>query len=166
LAAAPGYAALLERNLHASPLRLPDAEREGLFATGLLPAEAAAVAAWLVPGGRLPSVAEWRLIYRSFQTRAFSPPPPAGSAPDDDGAARLLALLWRQQPPRTLLEASLMMGGVVEWARDGDAWIGLGRPRPGLHHNLWNPLHETVQPLRPDARLPYFGARVVVGRDG
>jgi hypothetical protein len=172
LAALPDHAALLARNLRATPLPFGDADREGLFATELLPAEAAAVAAWLIPGGRLPSVAEWRVVCRSLQARTFSPPPapPAGTAPGsvsgDDGAARLLDLLFRRSPPKSLLEASLMLGGVVEWARDGDAWVGLGRPRASFHSNLWSPLRETVQPLHPDARLPYFGARVVVGHAG
>jgi hypothetical protein len=82
LAALPDHAALLARNLRATPLPFGDADREGLFATELLPAEAAAVAAWLIPGGRLPSVAEWRVVCRSLQARTFSPPPapPAGTA--------------------------------------------------------------------------------------
>jgi hypothetical protein len=58
-------------------------------------------------------------------------------------------------------EFCLFHGGLVEWVRHGESWVGLGAPRPEFHPHLWNPLTHEVKPIRPDERLPYFGLRLV-----
>jgi len=76
-------------------------------------------------------------------------------------AAALLRRLEEQARPQTLLDLSLMRGGVVEWVRDGSTWTGLGKPRSSFQPNLWNPLRETVPPVRLNQRVFFFGARLV-----
>ena len=63
--------------------------------------------------------------------------------------------------PRWLLDLCMLRSGVVEWAKEGEAWVGLGAPRPQFHPNLWDPLANTVRPMSTDQRLKYFGFRLV-----
>ena len=81
--------------------------------------------------------------------------------PGDERPAILMQRLWAEPTPPTLLAASLLTGGLVEWVRDADAAVGLGAPRQGFHPNLWQPLQAVQRPLRADARIRYFGARVM-----
>lgn len=153
------YEELLALNPRVSPQRFTPEQRERLFLTGPLPAEVEAYAAWLGEGYRLPTVTEWRASYRRFQATAFTP---LAASPAAGGrAAALLRRLEQQVRPQTLLDFSLMRGGVVEWARDRNAWVGLGAPQPRFQPNLWNPLSDTVPPIRPNQRLAFFGARLV-----
>ena len=156
------YEELLTLNPRVSPQCFTPEQREGLFLTGLLPAEAEAYAAWLEDGYRLPTVAEWRASYRCFQSTAFTPLV-ASPAPGVRAAA-LLRRLEEQARPQTLFDFSLMRGGVVEWVRDHNAWTGLGAPRPGFQPNLWNPLSDTVPPVRLNQHVAFFGARLVCER--
>ncbi len=195
----------LTLNPRVSPQRFTPEQRERLFLTGLLAAEAEAYAAWLGDGYRLPTVTEWRAIYRCFQSIKLNchsgkdagiqsqgcealgssgssavthslPSLDAGFRLPcrNDGvlsqnenswptpcAAALLRRLEAQVRPQTLLDFSLLRGGVVEWVRDGNTWTGLGAPRPSFKPNLWNPLSDTVPPIRPNQRLAFFGARWV-----
>ena len=153
------YEELLTLNPRISLQRFTPEQRERLFLTGLLPAEAQDFATWLGDGYRLPTVAEWRAIYRCFQSTAFTPLV-ASPAPGVCAAA-LLRRLEEQSRPQTLLDFSLMRGGVVEWVRDRNAWTGLGAPQPRFQPNLFNPLSETVPPIRLNQRLAFFGARLV-----
>lgn len=153
------YEELLTLNPRVSPQRFTPEQRERLFLTGLLPAEAEAYAAWLGDGYRLPTVAEWRAIYQRFESTAFAP---FATSPTPDGkATALLRRLEAQARPQTLLDFSLMRGGVVEWVRDGNTWTGLGEPRFSFEPILWNPLKETVPPVRLNQRVAFFGARLV-----
>lgn len=164
IATMPDYDTLCEGNPRASPRHFTDRDREGLFATNLLPSEAAAIAAWLIPGGRLPSVAEWRAIWHHWATQPCAPSgaAPAGPLlPGDDRPTLLLHRLHQQLAPETLLQASLLCDGLVEWAGDGTDWVGIGQPRPAFYADLRNPLTAIHRPLRADQRIPYFGARVV-----
>lgn len=112
------YEELLTLNPRVAPQRFTPEQRERLFLTGLLPAEAEAYAAWLGEGYRLPTVAEWRVIYRRFQSTAFTP---LAALPTSGRTAALLRRLEAQARPQTLLDFSLMHGGVVEWVRDRNA---------------------------------------------
>lgn len=155
------YEELLKLNPRVSPQHFTPEQREGLFITGLLPAEATAYAAWLGEGYRLPTVAEWRGIYRCFQSTTFTPLEASPSPNNNVRAAILLRRMETQTRPKTLLDFSLMRGGVVEWVSDAKVWTGLGTPEPGFKPNLWDPLNETVSPIKPKKRLAYFGARLV-----
>jgi hypothetical protein len=106
------------------------------------------------------------------------------------GPASVIAKqLLGQFPARTLLNLSLMRGGLVEWVRDGTpavpshlaanrssgaastggnssnhdgtVWVGLGAPRPEFKAHLWDPLHDVIRPVRVGARVGYVGFRLV-----
>ena len=153
------YDEVLALNPRVSPQRFTSEQRERLFLTGLLAAEAQDFAAWLGDGYRLPTVAEWRAIYRCFQSTEFTPF--AASSTPDGKATALLRRLEQQTRPQTLLDFSLMRGGLVEWVLDGNTWTGLGKPRSSFQPNLWDPLRETVPPVRLSQCVFFFGVRLV-----
>lgn len=154
------YQKLLASNPAVGPEESLLEVRERLFVGGILPAEARTFARWLGEGFDLPTVKEWRGIYNVFKRT---------SLPRRDLAAELAPGLvatfvaeWAKQMPGSLmLDLSLMRGGLVEWARQGKTWVGLGAPRPQFQPNLWDPLDHEIKPLRPDERLPYFGFRLI-----
>lgn len=153
------YEDLLRLNPRVSPWRFAPEERERLFATGLLPEEAMAVAAWLGEGYRLPNLQEWRMAYRKLAHLRFA-------AIDRSRrisaiAAALICQLGEHLRPTTAFEASLIHGGVVEWVSSGADWIGVGAPEGRLKPNLWNPLSDEVTPVNVQIRLNYFGARLI-----
>ncbi|PZN69060.1 MAG: hypothetical protein DM484_30465 [Candidatus Methylumidiphilus alinenensis] len=86
---------------------------------------------------------------------------PITSPSQQELATILLRRLQDQAQSQSLLDLSLLRGGLVEWVRDGDAWKGLGAPRHSFKPNLWNPLSDTVQPIRTGQRLEFFGVRLV-----
>ena len=134
--------------------------REQFFISGVRPAEACAFARWLGDGFDLPTAAEWRAIYHSFQNERF----PSGSIFFDwatEPVNRLVKKLLEHHPRRNMREITLMRGGLVEWVRKNDAWIGLGAPRPSFYPNLWNPAHNHVKPIHSERRMRYFGFRLV-----
>ncbi|MBE7472989.1 MAG: hypothetical protein DPW09_12735 [Anaerolineae bacterium] len=154
------YQKLLALNPAVSPAELLTAEPERLFVTGILPKEAQAFAAWLGEGLGLPTVKEWRAIYNAFR-RMSLPRHDLGVELAGTPLGAFVAHQIRQMPGNLMLDLSLMRGGLVEWARRGQGWVGLGSPRPDFQPNLWDPLADEVKPLRPDERLPYFGFRLI-----
>ncbi len=152
------YDALLQTNPRVSYRRFNAENREGLFLTGILPDEALAFAHWLGPGYDLPSVDEWRKICIAL---AGEPAPLIGDEMPEGPAQAILSQLEDQLRPSTLLDLSLMRGGVVEWAGQEKRWIGLGAPRPAFQPNLWDPLTMEVQMVDPLARVRYVGFRLV-----
>jgi hypothetical protein len=77
-------------------------------------------------------------------------------------AQAIMRGLVRQLRPQVWSELALLRGGVVEWVREGCGFGGLGAPRPGFYPNTWNPQRDgPVRPLSAEARLPYFGFRLV-----
>ena len=151
----------LLRLLPASPYdAFADAEREGLFLGGVLPEEALHYARWLGEGYDLPTVEEWRQAALALAGR---PAPTAEElAAWPAGPARtIVEQLLVQLPARTLLNLSLMRGGLVEWVREGAGWAGLGAPRPAFKEHLWDPFHDVIRPVRPGERVRYVGFRLV-----
>lgn len=133
---------------------------ETLFAGGILADEALDFARWLGEGFDLPTVDEWRAIYR-FLKKTPLPQYNLSAELVDGEAGAILDTLADLLDPNSMLDFSLMRGGLVEWVRHGETLAGLGAPRPEFHPNLWEPLRHTVTPIRPAERLPYFGLRLV-----
>ncbi|MCL6533662.1 MAG: formylglycine-generating enzyme family protein [Armatimonadetes bacterium] len=156
------YEALLKVHRRVSYRHFSANEREYVFVGGILPDEALAFTRWLGEGYRLPTVAEWRALYRQME-----------QSPIEERAWRRLlkaccpsakAILKRLRAhlrPSHWLELTLLTGGLVEWVQEDGCYVGLGKPRPAFHPNLWNPLEEVIHPLQPVQRMPYFGFRLV-----
>lgn len=157
------YEQILSVNPRVSWQRFEGEQREQLFLTGILPAEALAFARWLGEGFDLPTVDEWRKLAQLLSLT----PLPAGvqetlrSCPMHRAAHAILQGLLRQLEPESWGELALLRGGLIEWVRVGQGFAGLGAPRPQFYPNTFNPLHDDpVRPLR-EQRLPYFGFRLV-----
>ena len=134
--------------------------RERLFVTGILPGEALDFAHWLGEGYDLPTVTEWRKLLAALRRE---PPPRQHQLTDliEAPSDTILERLETQLHIRSMLDYTLMRGGLVEWVWQDKRPAGLGVPRPQFHPNLWNPLVNVVKPLRPDQRIPYFGFRLI-----
>ncbi len=131
--------------------------------TGVQPEEALAFAEWLGGGYDLPTVEEWRALYEAFAPEvsllndAHDCVPPEARVE----ARQVLGLLAEERQWSTMREVLMLRDGLVEWVRDGDAFVGLGSPRAQFQPNLWDPLRDVVRPLQPEERRFYFGFRLV-----
>jgi hypothetical protein len=154
------YQEMLAANPSTTPEEFTGKNREQLFITGIRPEEAIAFARWLGEDFDLPTVKEWRNIMAALRRE---PPPRRNSLLDVvEGPARaILEKLEAQLHIRSMLDYSLMRGGLVEWVRHDEALVGLGVPRPEFHPNLWEPLVDEIKPIDIDERVPYFGCRLV-----
>lgn len=156
------YEEILTCNPRVSYRRFMADNRERLFLTGILPDEATAFAHWMGEGFELPTIDQWRAIYAALAAEPVPVDPQLLLS--GTGAARVvLEKLTTHLQASSLCDLSLMRGGVVEWVRQRDSWVGLGAPRREFHPNLWNPLEDGVRPIRATERLPYFGLRLVRG---
>lgn len=154
------YKTMLSLNPAVAPRQLLIEEREQLFISGVLPNEALAFAHWLGQGYDLPTIKEWRDIYAALRRE----PPPRHTLLTDvvEGAAQIILQKFAEHLHlRSMRDFSLMQGGLVEWARKGKAWVGLGVPRPEFHPNLWDALTHEIKPIHSNQRVPYFGFRLV-----
>jgi formylglycine-generating enzyme required for sulfatase activity len=136
-------------------------QRERLFITGVLPREALAFARWLGEGFDLPTVMEWRAIHAALRRTSLPMHDDLTSELVEGPAGLILDKFSARLPARSMVDYSLMPKGLVEWARQGRQWVGLGAPRPEFHPNLWDPLTNEVKPIRSGERLAYFGFRLV-----
>ena len=154
------YKEMLALNPAASADDFEAAEREQLFVSGVLPDEARLFARWLGKGFDLPTVFEWRAVMAALKRE---PTPRKRLLADAlDGTSRTIIEAFEEQLHiRSMLDYSLMRGGLVEWTRQGDDFAGLGTPRAEFHPNLWDPLYNTIMPLNLKKRLHYFGFRLV-----
>jgi hypothetical protein len=157
------YEAVLAAGPRASCFRFADEERERLFLTGILAHEARAFARWLGPDYDLPTVDQWRAIHQTLKGMPATVPPPCRDASRWQArkCGAILKALRRRLRPEDMLQFSLMEGGLVEWVRVEKDYVGLGCPRPDFFPSLYNPLVDTIRPIHPDQRLPYFGFRAV-----
>jgi hypothetical protein len=155
------YEEVLSLNPRVSYRRFTAEHRERLFLTGILPEEALAFARWLGSGFDLPTVEEWGAIYTELE-KAWTLPSSLADFLAQRGthpAAMIIQRLTKELQPQSLLDLSLMPGGVVEWVRQGNSWVGLGAPRPKFHPNVWSPLE--VRSTRSGERLKFLGFRLV-----
>ncbi len=134
--------------------------REQLFVTGVLPEEAIAFGRWLGEGFDIPTVREWREIMAALRR---VPPPRHNLVTDlvEGPAQMILDKLAGQLHIRSMLDYSLMRGGLVEWVRREKDLVGLGIPRPEFHPNLWDPLVNEIKPIDLNERVHYFGFRLI-----
>lgn len=157
------YEEALSVNPRQSYRRFSLERREGLLLSGVLPEEALTFARWLGEGFDLPTVAEWRAVYRALEVDSVPfahldwhlaqlPAAPARS---------IVRRLVEHFQPCAVVDLSLMRGGILEWVREGESWVGLGAPRVEVWPHLWDPLTDVIRPARPGERLRHFGFRLV-----
>jgi hypothetical protein len=170
LAAAPSpargdawYGELLALNPRLSPWAPSLASYEHLFVTGLLPDEAQALTAYLGPDFCLPGVESWRTAYAWLAGQELSVPPAVLEYDLAPAARRLWHGLLAAIQPRTLLDLSLMQGGVVEWVTAPDGrLVALGKPRDAFDPNFRDPLRDRPwEPTTPVRRSKRFGVRLL-----
>jgi hypothetical protein len=153
------YKEMLKLNPRVTHRKATSENREQLLLTGVLPSEAIAFGKWMGPGIDLPTVTEWRMVYRAMEGMAF--PVAVALEPIMGKLSKAVKETMRLLPVNSMFDFSLMNGGVVEWARDGNEWVGLGAPRDSFFSNLYQPLQDVVQPISVETRMPHFGFRLV-----
>ena len=147
-----------------------------LLLTGIHPAEAERLAAWLGPGYRLPTAAEWRAADRTLSAlsadHVSALTDSIESGKGHPAAAGILRRQW-QAKRRTTAQLALLEDGVLEWvARPTPPHGALGRPAADLPAKLiLDPQAFDPVTLISPGRHPAFGARLVRalkpgGRDG
>jgi hypothetical protein len=148
----------------ASWRRVPPDRPEGVFLTGVQPAEAERFARWLGDGYRLPTAAEWRAVDAAVARLGadVSAYRDAAADPAVHPAARAVLNWSLGRGPATAARAGLWEDGLLEWVVHPGGGHGLyGRPRPGLLSLVLNPqAHDPARPTTP-ARHPGFGVRLV-----
>ncbi len=154
------YEEVLAANPRYCQSRAVDEKRERLFLTNVLPEEARQFADWLGDGFGLPTVSQWRAVYRALARIDYTDKllDLVALAP---AARAILVQLVKELKPTSLLSLSLMVEGVVEWVMDGTAWVGVGAPRASLHPVISDPTRDTHKPIDPSRRLHFFGFRLV-----
>jgi hypothetical protein len=157
------YEEILRINPRLSWRRADLGPREGLFITGVLPSEALEYASWAGTGFDLPSVEEWRLMFRAMTQKRLAKSSLIGLDSDraHPAAKAIVESILRQVQPGTWGELALLRGGVIEWVREGEGFKGLGIPEAQFLPSVFNP--ERDEPLLPlqSERSPYFGFRLV-----
>lgn len=139
---------------------------EKKLVTGVLPDEAFDFGVWLdneepTSDYALPTVKQWRDVYNCLQYERCEPfvEEIFDNTPAPEAQKMLRTIL--DQHPNTLVELSLMRGGVVEWVQQGANWVGLGNPKPMFYPNTFEPLKETVEPVDSTQRMGIFGFRLI-----
>lgn len=162
------YQEILSLNARVPYQRFSRSTMEGLFMTGIKPAEAEAFARWLGDEWMVPTLEVWRSAYKLF-TRTRLTQAYLDKLKRMDLSKPAVALVrgaLGHVEPETVAELALMTGGVMEWVCDGNRWGALGRPRPEFAECLCDPARgDPVRPLDIDSRLHYFGFRLARSLD-
>lgn len=157
------YGELLSLNPRLSPWSMSLVSYEQLFITGLLPQDAGAFAGHLGPDFHIPDVESWRAAYRWLAGQELSIPPAALEYEMAPAARRIWQGLLAAIRPHTLLDLSLMQGGVLEWATAPDGrFVALGKTRDAFDPNYRDPLRDRPwEPTTPIRRSKRFGMRLM-----
>lgn len=156
---APQYEAFRAAN----PARPAVSTTLGLFASGVLPDEATALAAWMGDDFAVPTTAQWRRLYRAtgvIRLRADEWEALRNVCPPELVKGSMQSLL-EAPAAATLREVMRLDDGLIEWVCDDAQWRGMGHPLPTVYPNLYTPPHTRLRPTDPAARLPAMGVRLV-----
>jgi hypothetical protein len=149
------YDEILMGNPRVSYQKVNKKNYEQLFITGLHIEEVFLFSKWFGEDFRIPTVEEWREIYRLMATQSGLTAPPDMSYP----AKKIWGKMTKFS--NSPIKFSLMEDGVIDWVISGDNYVGLGVPRPNLLPNTFKPLENIIKPLKIDKRLNYFGLRLI-----
>jgi|MTBAKMStandDraft_1061839.scaffolds.fasta_scaffold00824_4 hypothetical protein len=130
---------------------------ERLFITGLHIGEVQSFAKWFGDGYQIPTVKEWRNIYKIISEDDFFSCPSDISYPAKK--------IWKKftRFSNSPSQFSLMKDGIIEWVRDGEKYAGLGAPRSHFYPNVLDPCKDLVTKIKQNERLYYFGFRLFKG---
>lgn len=152
------YEEILKCNPRISYQQVNKNNYERLFITGLYIEEVLSFSKWFGDYFRIPTVDEYKKIYRLMDSQpGFTPPPPDMSYP----AKKIWGKLTKFS--NSPIKFSLMQDGLIEWVKDGDNYEGRGAPRPNLFPNALNPLTDRVKKIKSEGRLNYLGFRLIKG---
>lgn len=131
---------------------------EQLFITGLHIEEVLLFSKWFGEDFRIPTVEEWRKIYRFIGSQPNLKPPSDLSYPANE--------IWKKitKFSNTPLKHSMMQEGVIELVervRNSENYTALGAPRPTLYPNTFNPLTDEIKKFNRNERLNYLGFRLI-----
>ena len=157
------YSAVLAGNPRLSPWSPATPNYEGYFITGLLPEDAEAYAACMGCDFHLLTVEQWRAAYTWLAGEDTSILPASVEYEMAPAARRIWQALLAVVRPHSLLDLSLMRGGVLEWvtARDG-RYVALGQPRDSFDPHFRDPLRDRPwEPVTPIKRSRRFGIRLM-----
>lgn len=153
------YDEILNCNPRVSYQQVSKKNYERLFITGLHIEEVLSFSKWFGEDYRIPSVEEWREIYRLMGTQSNFSPPSDMSYPANK--------IWKKLSKfsNSPIKFSFLQDGVIEWVSSGENYAGLGAPRPNLFPNAFNPLTDIIKKIKRDERLNYLGFRLIMGFD-
>ena len=153
------YDEILSCNPRISYQNVSKKNYERLFITGLTIEEVQSFSKWFGEDFRIPSVEEWREIYRLMGTQDDFSPPSDMSYPANK--------IWKKLSKfsNSPIKFSFLQDGVIEWVSSGENYAGLGAPRPSLFPNAFNPLTDIIKKFKRDERLNYLGFRLIKGFD-
>jgi len=153
------YDEILNCNPRVSYQQVSKKNYERLFITGLNIEEVLSFSKWFGEDFRIPSVEEWREIYRLMGIQSDFPPPSDMSYPANK--------IWKKLSKfsNSPIKFSFLQDGVIEWVSSGENYAGLGAPRPNLFPNAFNPLTDIIKKFKHDERLNYLGFRLIKGFD-
>ncbi|MCA9904513.1 MAG: hypothetical protein KC547_11700 [Anaerolineae bacterium] len=157
------YTELLTINPRLSPWSASLVNYEQLLVTGLLPEETEAFAAFLGHDFRIPDVESWRAAYDWLAQQEMSVLTAGLEYAMAPTARRMWHGLLATIHPGSLLELSLMQGGVVEWTTLPDGrFVALGKPRDIFDPSFRDPLYDRPwEPTVPIRRSKRFGVRLM-----
>lgn len=161
------YEELVRLNPRTSSTALNDKNLFGVWASGVLPAEAEAFCEWSAPAMRLPTHAEWMEAYFHLRQLPAQPVDWAGALPGlDPRTAHLLGHLPASRHAN-LAEQMYLRNGVFEFVelqnRD-ERWGGAGYVPLEIHSHTFNPDLGTFHaPRSPESqRRSYYGFRALI----
>ncbi len=160
------YQQVLSVNPRMSWRDIDPARFEELFLTAVWPDEVRGFGDWLGGSFDLPTVEQWRMIYRHLSERpvdrAQLEQSMLVSSELNDVARAILSSLLDTRRIRTWADLALFESGVLEWVRDQRKGLGgLGSPRLAFFIHLLNPAYDSPVRPTPGQRPRCFGFRFI-----
>jgi len=161
------YDELLRLNTRTSTVSIKEKTLFGVWATGLLPAEAEDFCEWSGNGMRLPTHEEWRTAYQSLKKL---PVQKVDWQKVQSGIQSRTLHLLNQLPlgePANMAEQMYLRNGVFEWVSlsgKNERWGGMGCVPISIYshtYNLDQGLHHAVRAPEVSRRF-YYGFRALV----
>lgn len=159
------YENILKSNPRGSYRKFTDKNYWNLFMTGIYPEEADKFAEYLGRDYRIPTIGEWREIYRYFN-EDFRPVNSAVLL-SEVKTDKILSILEgiKKLLGKDLFSMTLMRKGIAEWVKEKDErYVGIGKVDPNFWPNALDPMYDVIKPIgegEKRERIDYIGCRLV-----